>query len=337
MPRQWQALVAPRAPPGTPGRTPTHVPTPPAHRPARPIASSANRHAPAALATLSTILGAAALAGWSPLGTGAAPPGPSHHTARYVTAGSVAATSLLRATMTRAARGTAAPPPPPEPHAAGTTDATPVTPARPPTPGALPYDASPHADHHTDPATSGNTDPTARDHPAPTTDTRVHTAADDPPAPCQGRPGKNSNNAPASEPRSRGTRGPSTKPMPARACTTGALAALVAAATTLALALDTRPHAARRQDAPRRVIRRRQPRPCRHLTHCHHGTMTRRAMAMGACASPTPAPGDDAQRTPGNTDGTPIDLSGDALGDDPPDHDNGSDPPPTEPHPRRDR
>ena len=57
--------------------------------------------------------------------------------------------------------------------------------------------------------------------------------------------------------------------------------------------------------------------------------MTRRA--IGACASPTPAPGDDTRRAPEDTDGTPIDLSGDAFGDDPPDHDNGSDPPPAEP------
>jgi len=52
---------------------------------------------------------------------------------------------------------------------------------------------------------------------------------------------------------------------------------------------------------------------------------------MGACASPTPAPGGDARRTPSDTDGTPIDLSGDAPGDDLPDHDDGSDPPPIEP------
>ena len=52
---------------------------------------------------------------------------------------------------------------------------------------------------------------------------------------------------------------------------------------------------------------------------------------MGACASPTPAPGGDTRRAPEDADGTPIDLSGDASDDDPPDHDNGSDPPPAEP------
>ena len=163
----------------------------------------------------------------------------------------------------------------------------------------------------------------------PTTDTHAHTAADDPPAPCQGWPGENSSNAPASEPQSRGTQGPATPPMSARASTTGTLAALVAAATTLALALDTRPHAAQRHDTPRRVIRRTATGSLALAGTLLIATMTRRA--IGACASPTPAPGDDIQRTPGDADGTPIDLSGDALGDGPPDHDNVSDPPPAEP------
>ena len=253
---QWLALVTPRAPASTPARTPTQAPTLPTRRPTRPAASSANRRAPTTLTALSTILSAAALACPSPLSTNAAPPGPAHRGARCITACSVAAISLLRATMTSTTRGPAAPPPPPIPHAAGTTDAAPIPPARRPAPGALPRDASPHADHHTDPATSGNTDPTARDHPGPTTDTHAHTASDDPPAPCQGRPGENSNNAPASEPRSRDAQDPAAPPTPARACTTGTLAALAAATMMLALALDTRPRATQHHGTPRRVIRR---------------------------------------------------------------------------------
>ena len=245
------------------------------------------------------------------------------------TACSVAAITLLQATVARGTHEPAVSPAPPAPHAASTTGAASAPPAHLPEQGTLPYDASPYAKGHTDPATDGSADPTADDHPGPTTDAHASATADGPTAPGPDRPRNTSNSAPIREPRSRDTHEPATPPTPAHTCTTSTLAALAAIMATLALALDARPHTARRPGAPRRVVRRTAAGSLALAGTLLVATMTRRA--MGARASSTPAPGDDTRRYSEDTDGAPIDLSNDAPDDGPPDHDDDPDPPPAQP------